>query len=486
MRPTVKLLSDELADRIIAEARDVLAKIGVEIHNDRVLSMLSEHGADVDHDARRARINGEIIDRALASAPSSVKLYDAFGVQTHDLSGNNVHFTPGSAAIHILDHGTTEERPPTSRDYVRYAKLVSRLENLAAQSTALVPSDVHELISDSYRLYLSLMLCSKPVVTGVFTAEAFEVMRDLLLTVRGSAESLADKPLAMFSCCATAPLKWNDVMSQSVVDCAMNSIPAELISMPLAGFIAPVTLAGTLVQHAAEILSGVVISQLTRRGAPVVYGGSAAIFDVRHETTPMGAVETMMLACGYNEIGKRLGLPTQAYIGLSDAKLLDAQAGLEASMGATLAALSGINSVSGPGMLNLESTQSLETLVLDDEICGMALRMLRGIEPREDFPALPRFEELLRDKHLLISEHTRRYLREEQRFPSAVIDRANRSRWEEEGRTTLGERAHDEVERLLREYEPPALPETVRADLTQRMEHEARRVGMDALPQVDW
>jgi trimethylamine--corrinoid protein Co-methyltransferase len=226
----------------------------------------------------------------------------------------------------------------------------------------------------------------------------------------------------------------------------------------------------------------VVISQLSRPGAPVLYGGSPAVFDVRYETTPMGAVETMMLDCALSEIGKHLGMPTQAYISLSDAKLLDTQAGLESSMGATLAALAGINNVSGPGMLDFESCLSLEKLVVDDEICGMVLRLVRGIEPREDFPAAPLLEELMREQHLLIADHTRRYLRQEIRFPSAVIDRANRSRWEQEGSLTLGQRAAAEVDRLVAEYEPSRLGEDTKRELERLMEAEARRHGMDGLP----
>jgi trimethylamine--corrinoid protein Co-methyltransferase len=190
----------------------------------------------------------------------------------------------------------------------------------------------------------------------------------------------------------------------------------------------------------------------------------------------------MMICCAYNEIGKHLGLPTQAYVGLSDATLLDAQAGLESSMGATLAALAGINSVSGPGMLDFESCFSLEKLVVDNEICGMALRALKGIEPRDDFPAQPRFEELLSEKHLLISQHTRRHLRQEHLFPGPVIDRANRPRWQEEGSRTLRQRASAQVQQLVSEYEPSRLPESVRAELTRLMEGEARRHGMDGLP----
>jgi trimethylamine--corrinoid protein Co-methyltransferase len=398
------------------------------------------------------------------------------------MCGHNVYFTPGSAAINILDHGTNKIRTPAAVDYVRYAKLVSRLDHMASQSTALVPGDVHQNISDSYRLYLSLMLCEKPVVTGAFTIDAFNIMKDLQLAVRGTEEALRAKPLTIFSCCPTAPLKWSDVTSQNVVDCAKYGIPVEYISMPLSGFVAPVTLVGTLLQHTAETLSGIVISQLSHPGTPVLYGGSPAVFDVRYETTPMGAVETMMVDCAYNEIGKHLGLPTQAYIGLSDAKRLDAQAGIESSIGATLAALAGINSISGPGMLDFESCLSFEKLVVDNEICGMTLRMIKGIEPREDFPALPRFEELLSEQHLLISKHTRQYLKEEHYFPGPVIDRANRDRWKEEGGLTLGERAHKEVERLVGDYQPSGLPDDVKEELTKLMEKEARRHGMEGLP----
>ncbi|HUU85142.1 MAG TPA: trimethylamine methyltransferase family protein [Phycisphaerae bacterium] len=485
MRPGVIFLGDELADRIIDEARTLLHTLGVEIHNDGILAMLSDHGAGVDADSGRVFLTGEIIDRALEAAPPSFALYDVLGRRTLDLSGNNVHFTPGSAAIHILDNETGVIRRPTTADYVRYAKLVAGLDHIASQSTAMIPADVHPNISDSYRLYLSLIHCEKPVVTGAFTIDAFNLMKDLQLAVRGSAEALKEKPLTVFSCCPTAPLKWSDVTSQNVVDCAKYSIPVEYISMPLAGFVAPVTLVGSLVQHTAETLSGIVISQLTNPGTPVLYGGSPAIFDVRYETTPMGAVETMMIDCAYNEIGKRLGLPTQAYIGLSDAKQLDAQAGLESSMGATLAALAGINNISGPGMLDFESCLSLEKLVLDNEICGMTLRLVRGIEPKDDFPAVPRFEELLREKHLLISKHTRRYLRQEHYFPGPAIDRANRSRWQEEGSITLRQRAAHEVERLVSECRPSALPDDKKTELTRLMEAEARRYGMTGLPHTD-
>ncbi len=482
MRPTLRLLQDDLRDKIIAEAREVLCTLGIEIHNRGVLQMLADRGAKVKTDEWHVWLTDPIIDQALAAVPQSFRMFDVLGSETHDFAGDNVYFTPGSAAINILDSGGGSMRAPNTADYIRYVKLTSGLGHIASQSTAFIPADVPEKISDSYRLYLSLLYGEKAVVTGAFTIEAFEIMKDLQLAVRGSEQALRDKPLTIFSCCPTAPLKWSDVTSQNLADCARWSIPVELISMPLSGFMAPVTLAGSLVQQTAENLSGVVISQIVNPGHPILWGGSPAIFDVRYETTPMGAVETMMLNCANSEIGKRLGMPTQGYIALSDAKQLDSQAGLETSMGATLAALAGINSISGPGMLDFESCQSLEKLVVDNEICGMTYRLLDGIEARDDFPAIPIFQELLREKHLLIADHTRRHLREEIRFPGPAIDRANRARWTKEGQPTLGERASREVDRLIAKYIPSRLAERAKVELTRLMEREAAGHGMDRLP----
>jgi trimethylamine--corrinoid protein Co-methyltransferase len=483
MRPTLNFLNKDLIEQIISEARKILCTLGVEIHNPDVLSLLSDFGADVSKEKLKVIFKEDIIDKALNTSPHSFKLFDVNGTETHDFSGYNIHFTPGSAAINFLDYETKKFRKPLTDDYINYVKIVSQLTNIASQSTAFIPTDVPDKISDSYRLFLSLLYGEKPVVTGTFTIDSFNVMKDFQISVRGSKENLKEKPLAVFSCCPTSPLKWSDVTSQNVVDCAKYSIPVEFISMPLSGFMAPVTLVGSLIAHTAETLSGIIISQLSNPGTPMLYGGSPAIFDVRYETTPMGAVETMMIDCAYNEIGKYLGLPTQAYISLSDAKLLDEQAGLESGMGATLAALSGINNISGPGMLDFESCYSLEKLILDNEICGMVLRMTKGIEPREDFPALPIFQELLEEQHLLIAKHTRKYLREEQYFPGPVIDRANKSRWIEEGGLTLEERANKEVNRLIDEYAPSQMSDDIKKEIIKLMETEAKRFGLDKLPE---
>ncbi|MFC2135861.1 trimethylamine methyltransferase family protein [Bacteroidota bacterium] len=483
MRPKVKYLSDELIQQIISEAREILCKLGVEIHNDTILAMLADNGAKVDKTKKHVLFTNELIDKALKIVTGPFKLYDVHGNETNDFSGDNVYFTPGSSGLHILDPETRDVKKPVTEDYIKYAKVVSQLKNIASQSTAFVLTDIHEDISDSYRMFLGLLHCEKPIVTGTFKAESFEVMKNFLVAIRGSEDKLKEKPLSIFSACPTSPLKWSDITSQNVLDCAKYSIPVEFIAMPMAGFISPVTLTGTLVAHTAETLSGIVFSQLANPGTPILYGGSPGIFDVRYETTPMGAVETMMIDCAFNEIGKYLGIPTQAYTSMGDSKHVDAQAGLESAMGATMAALAGINNVSGPGMIDFENCISLDKLVIDNEICGMVLRMVKGIEPKEDFPALPHFEELLKEKHLLISKHSRKYLREEHYFPGQVIDRANRSRWQEEGSRDIHMRSADEIEKLLNNYQPSSLSDDVKNELISLMESEAKKHGQDKLPE---
>jgi trimethylamine--corrinoid protein Co-methyltransferase len=480
MRPTVEFLDQFMIQRIISEARTILIKIGIEVQNTDARKLLADGGAKIDK--TRVFYSDSMIDQSLDSAPSEFDLYDIHGNKTHHFADREVYFTPGNTALNILDNKSAEIRKPTTSDYIQYVKVIDQLEHIASQSTAMIPGDVHEMISDSYRLFLSLLYGSKPVVTGTFTIDSFEVMKDFQIIIRDSESKLKEKPLTIFSCCPSSPLKWSEVTAQNVLDCTKYGIPVEFIAMPLAGFLSPVTLTGTLIQHTAETLSGLVISQLSNPGTPVLYGGSPAIFDVRYETTPMGAIETMMIDCAYNEIGKYFGLPTQAYISLSDSKALDAQAGIESGIGAVLASLSGINNISGPGMLDFESCFSLEKLVADNEICGMTKRLLKGIEPKDDFPSLDLFHELLKENHLLISDHTMKYLETEHYFTGPTIDRANRSRWKEEGAKTFKERATQQVNDLINNYQSNSLSDEKKSELIQRMEKEAQIHGQKKLP----
>jgi trimethylamine---corrinoid protein Co-methyltransferase len=217
----------------------------------------------------------------------------------------------------------------------------------------------------------------------------------------------------------------------------------------------------------------------------MLWGGSPAVFDVRYETTPLGAPETIMIDCANNEIGKFLGIPTQAYVSLSDSKRIDAQAGLETSMGAALAALSGVNSISGPGMLDFENCQSLEKLVVDHEICSAVSRIIQGFEEHETFPIIPLMRELMKEQHLLIADHTRKYHRSEHTPPGVVIDRANEARFLKEGGYDLEERAHREIVRIVDDHKPSGLYRESMREIVDLMKAEANKFGQEELPEYE-
>jgi trimethylamine--corrinoid protein Co-methyltransferase len=471
-----------LTQQIIAEGFELLMDPGVRVHNQEALELLADAGAEVDFEAQIAYIPQEIVQRALETAPSEFHLYNLDGEPVVHYGGDSVQFDPGSAAITVLDSETEEQRAPVTADFVKFVKLVETLPQLDAQSTALICTDVPEEIGDLYRLYIALNYMRKPIVTGAFRKDTWWTMKDMLAAVAGGEEALAEKPIAIFDVCPSPPLLWSDLTSQNMIDCARHGIPSELVSMPLAGATAPVTIAGAVVQHTAECMSGVTICQLAKEGAPIVWGGSPAAFDMREGTTPMGAVGTWMIDCSYTEVGKALGMPTHAYLGMSDAKVVDAQCGLESAGGALMAALIGVNMVSGAGMMDFESCQSYEKLVIDAEIIGMAKRLVAGVEMRDDPIALTLMRKLGHRADYLAQLHTARWFQKEQYIPSAVIDRGSLDGWKKKGAKTAWERAKDRVQELLATYEPSPISEDLRSELRAITLSAAQTFGMDQLP----
>jgi trimethylamine--corrinoid protein Co-methyltransferase len=238
------------------------------------------------------------------------------------------------------------------------------------------------------------------------------------------------------------------------LDCVNAGIPVEIVPVTLMGMIAPVTLVGALVFHCVDVLTGITMAQIIRPGAPVLFGGAPATFHMQTTASPMAAIEAMHLDVAYVAIAKFLGLPSQAYMALSDSKFLDAQSGAETFGSAILAGLAGVNSISGPGMLDFVLTFSMAKLVFDNEICGQVKHFLRDIKPADDLPTLALVRGVLDEGHLITAEHTLNHWPQELYMTSPIIDRTDRETWISAGSKELVERANMEVERRLLEYTP--------------------------------
>ena len=478
MKPVLQLLNQTAIARILNEALALLQIHGVKVRSPEVIEALQSVGVQTTDGV--ARIPEHVVEKALESVPAQFRLFDRAGNPAVQYGGDEVHFDPGSSCLNILDADAEEPRLAQANDLVRLVQLTETLPQFAAQSTALTCDDAPKEIGDIYRLLLVLWYSQKPVVTGAFSAETLRVMLDLLRAESGGQDALRSHPRAVFDVCPSPPLNWGEFGAVNLVDLARAWVPAELISMPLAGAAAPVTLAGSVVQHAAESLSGIVIHQAAQPGAPIVWGGAPAIFDMRTGTTPMGAIETAMLNAACAEVGKSLGLPTHGYLIGSDSKALDAQAGMESGMAAVVGALSGINMISGAGMLETLACHSLEKLVLDAESIDSAQRLARGVNAKAPSLAVEMFAESFAKGGFLKLESTRQLFQSEQHLPSTVIDREP---LRVPGETFVS-RAHARVEELLASYERPPLDRVAEDRMLVVVEKHARAAGLEGWPGI--
>ncbi len=459
----ISYLTKENLGPIHSNTLQLLQDTGVSVMNEEAKEILGSAGCMVYGD--NVKFPESLVKDSLQQPPSTFNLFSREGKQSISIGQENVVINPGSSAVYFKDRESREIRKGTSRDLVELVHVVEQLEYINAQSTALYPSDIPENIAGQYRLYVILKHSSKPIVTGAFSKEDFHIMREMLEVVAGGSDELAKKPQAMFDCCPVSPLIWSDTTCQNLIDCAKAGIPAQIVPAPLMGATSPTTIAGTILQSNVEIVSGIVISQLVNPGSPLVYGGAIGALDMRYGTPRFNSVESVMAACMSNEIGKFYGLPTHAYLGTSESKTEDSQSGYETGLGVIMGVLSGINVISGPGMLAQLNCHSLEKLVIDNEYCGSALKLKRESQNLLIDDVSEVISSVGPGGEYLKNIHTLKNYRKEHLFPSDIICRLNTNSWKDEGAKTTFERATSIVDKFLSEEPVAALPKSIIGEL---------------------
>jgi trimethylamine--corrinoid protein Co-methyltransferase len=456
----VSFLDPELVPTVLAEARRILAEIGVDVQGRALRDRVLDAGLRPDAAGERVRFPDDVVDRALATVPERFWLYDRDGGPHAELGGGaRTRFVPGSSGLRVLDHRTGVTRDALTADFRSYVRLASGLPGVDHLATAFSTADVPLSIADAWRLFLVLTESRRPVVSGAFTEHGVPRMAAMLRLFRRDAADLAARPSAIFTVTPTGSFRFGDDSCQNLLDCAEVGIPIEIVPVTLLGLIAPVTPVGAAVFHAADALAGIVMAQLVRPGLPVLWGAAPAAFHMRLATSQMSAVEAMRLAVISAELGRALRIPTQAYLAFSSSKLLDAQAGAETAVGAVLAALSGVDQVAGPGMLDELLAFSLPKLVLDAELCLQARHLARDVVVADDLPTLDLARELLTEGQLMIAASTLAHWPTELHLPGPAFDRDTRDRWEASGSLDAAARVAAEVERRLAAWEPVDVPD---------------------------
>ncbi len=485
---TLSLLKRDEINVIIDFAKKLLDEVGVKIWNDEALEILKQNGADVNFKQKIAKIPTHLLEEAVHKAPKSISLYTRDGKSNYLMGNNNVFFIPGSTAVKVIDRNTGAARASTTQDLVEFVRLVEGLDHIQLQSTAIIPMDVPEKLADRYRLYIVLCNSNRPVYTGAFTIDGAIDMKDMLLAVSGDEDNLAKMPRAVFVCCTSPPLKWSDLTSQNLMDLAIYNIPISVIPVPMVGLAAPPTLAGALIQHVAEVFSGIVLTQLIKPGCPVFFGGSPAPVHQKSSACLLGSIEAAMLDVAATQIAKTFSLPTDFYAGLTNSNIVDEQSTAEAAMGMMLAAIAGINMIEGAGMIEFESCQSFEKIVIDNEIAGYIYRFLKGIDVKDETLMLDLFREIgpggAFTSNIRAMKLTLQYFNKEVHQIGPVFNIDGRKMWESKGGKDTLTKAKELVENLLRSYEPNPPPRDVVSELNKIMDDAAKKYGtsLDKLP----
>ena len=444
-------LTPEDIEKIHQASMEVFEEVGVQVNYPKALERFKEAGAEVDKDSNIVRMKAALIEKLLATAPEVITLHGREESGEHDLTigGNKVYMGTGGTALNVQEPGSTEARRAELRDVMDMARMVESLENIHFYMLNVYPGDLPVEEIDVNRFGAALNRTRKHIMGGVYTVEGVRNVIRMAEKIAGSPEALREKPFISMVACPISPFKLDESYGELAVEAAINNIPVVVPAEPLCGATAPITLAGNLVIQNVDTLAGIIMTQLANPGAPAIYGCISSITDLRDMKYLAGAVEMGLMNAGAAQMAQHYALPYYATAGMTDSKAIDAQAGYESAITSTMVALSGANFIhDAAGFVEFCMTASYDKLVVDNEIIGMVMRAVEGIEVNDRTLALDEIKKVGPGGHFVSSRHTRKYMRTEQ-FKPSLSDRNTRKQWQAAGGQTAWQRATEYAATVL-------------------------------------
>ena len=467
-----KPLTADQVRRIHEAALSILERTGVKVEEPEALRSFRDAGATVDDETSRVRLPRSLVEDAVDWAPARVVLAGRDPQWDLVLEGARVHIGTGGAALNVLDLETGQPRPAVLHDVAELARLVDALDNVHFYLVPIYPTELDKDVVDINTYYAGLANTTKHVQAGVYSVQGIRDTVEMCERIAGGVEALRERPIVSFiTSWMVSPLLFATDVTTLLIETCRQRIPVVLSAAPMAGSTAPVTLAGMLAQLTAEQLSGLVLTQLACRGAPVLIGPIPATADMRTGRYLAGAAEFGLTNAAMAQMAQFYRLPIYNSAGMTDAKIPDVQAGFEKAMSAVLTVLAGTNFIHhAAGMLENMNTVTAEQFVIDNEILGMAMRVLRGIEVNDETLALDVIDAVGPGGHYLLSDHTLKHMRSELYYPSAVVDRQGWDMWHKDGALDARERAKKIARDILANHRPDPLDPAVESWIHERFE----------------
>jgi len=469
--PKLKLFTKRQLEDIHNATLEVLQRTGVVFKHPEALKVFEDAGAYLDHKGQRVFIPSYLVKEAMRKAPTKFTWYARNPKRSIKLEDDRVHFGPVCTPAFIYDLETYQKRYATLKDFENIVRLMDYLERVDDGYGVVHIRDVPEGAAHAYALFTQLQNTDK-CVRG--RARGKTIAKDCLkmISILSDEEELMRKPMLICMVNPTSPLQWDTPMIEGM----MEYVKLKQIVIPspeiMAGATGPVTLAGMMVQHNAEVLSMITLMQLVNPGTPVLYGAVSTVMDMKTTMTRLGSPELGITHAGFAQLAKRYNIPSRGAAGSTDSKVLDIQAGYETAFNLILATCAGFNFITyALGAMDFSLSVCYQKILTDHELLGMIERLVRGVEVSDETLSVDVIDRVGPGGHFLAQRHTMEH-HEEEHFIPKLFDTQPYDRWLKAGAKEIRERASEEVKRILREHQPPPLDK----DLEKKLEEYVKEV----------
>jgi len=462
---TVNVLSEREIRDIHDTSMLMLRDTGIMVHHEEVLHLLGHAGARIDRDRKIARLSEQLVTNSVAQAGKEYTLYgrNPERVARYGQGDFILMSSPGQYAW--IDVQTGKRRPATGQDARDAIQLGDALDNVTIVGAMAQPEETSEQYRDIFLTGELVKGTTKPTRCWVRNGATARHILEIYRAVAGGAEALRARPMVEAFLEPISPLQLPGDGLDIVKEFVQAGQPISIGPMAMVCGTGPGTLAGTLAQENAEILAGVVITQLLAPGTPITYGGIPHIMDPRTGICSFGSPEQGLMAIAMIQMARFYGFPAYVNVGLTDAKTLDAQAGMEKGMTMALGVLAGADMFGHAGICGTDHAASLEWLVADHELMAYVKRIARGFDVTADTLAAEVVKSVGPGGNFLAEEHTVRHFRDELWMPSTIWTRKSWDAWAGAGRETMSDRLRDEAGRILSEPAPEPIDEKLSAEI---------------------
>ena len=463
-----EFLTQNQVEQVHEASMWILAKVGLDFHYAPALEKLKKGGVKVD--GERAFFPVRLVEEQIQKAPPEFTLYARNPDRDAVIGGQHMVLVPGYGAPFVtdLDHG---RREGTLHDFENFVKLTdaSAYQDICS-GMVVEPTDVPHETRHAQMIYTTMKYSTKPFMGSTMGSQGARDSIQMASILFGSQDQLAQKPRMISILCSLTPLVYDERMLGAIMEYASAGQPQLISSLAIAGATSPATLAGTLAVQNAEVLAGIVLTQLIREGTPVVMAGASSSADMHTGAVSIGAPEMALNTAATAQMARFYGLPSRSGGAVCDAKYPDAQAAYESMTSLLTARFSGINFVlHSAGILDSYNCMSYEKFIIDDEMCGMVKRLERGYDVNPDALALDVIREVGPGGHFLDKDHTLDHFRNEFYQPQ-LSNREDFVSWQTSGSPQSIETANRKYKEILATFEAPDLAPDVDKELLSFIE----------------